>query len=117
MSRGRSDNRGQPTDDLIVVASRRHLWSGGTKYHNKCKWSTDMDAASEIRQLIDRYVTAGGKGDLQGVLDTLTDDVVFLPPNDTPKVGKEELRRWLQPFQEHYTSKDIAQSVSPATLP
>jgi uncharacterized protein (TIGR02246 family) len=93
-----------------AVVRRRHLWSGGTKYHNKCKWSTDMDAASEIRQLIDRYVTAGGKGDLQGVLDTLTDDVVFLPPNDTPKVGKEELRRWLQPFQEHYTSKDIAQS-------
>jgi uncharacterized protein (TIGR02246 family) len=69
-----------------------------------------MDAADEIRQLIDRYVTAGSNGDLQGVLDTMTDDIVFLPPNDTPKVGKEELRGWLQPFQQAYTSKDVAQS-------
>jgi uncharacterized protein (TIGR02246 family) len=69
-----------------------------------------MDAADEIRQLIDRYVTAGSKGDLQGVLNTMTDDIVFLPPDDTPKVGKEELRGWLQPFQERYTSKDVAQS-------
>ena len=60
-----------------------------------------MDAASEIRQLIDRYVTAGGKGDLQGVLDTLTDDVVFLPEmphGATGKVLKIQLREM---FKDH----------------
>jgi ketosteroid isomerase-like protein len=82
----------------------------GIIHRNKLKWSTDPDATDEIRQLIDRYVTAGAKGDLQGALDTMTDDVVFLPPNDTPKVDKEKLRCWLLPFQEHYTSKDMAQS-------
>lgn len=69
-----------------------------------------MDAAGEIRQLIDKYVAASEKGDLPAVLSVMTDDVVFLPPNDTPKVGKEDVRRWMAPSQNQYAIKDNMQT-------
>ena len=69
-----------------------------------------MDAAEQIRQLADRLIAAGAKGDVQAILDIMTDDVVFLPPNDTAKVGKEEYHRWMAPFQAKYSISESLQS-------
>lgn len=46
------------------------------------------------------------EGDTQKYFALLTDDAVFLPPNLTPKAGKE-LRLWLTEFLEHVSVESL----------
>jgi uncharacterized protein (TIGR02246 family) len=41
-----------------------------------------------VRELVDDFLRASGEGDVDAVLDLLTDDVVFLTPGNEP-FGKE----------------------------
>lgn len=50
--------------------------------------STRADEAA-IRAVVDRWLEATRAGDLEAVLDLMTDDVVFLVP-DAPAFGKAE---------------------------
>jgi ketosteroid isomerase-like protein len=59
----------------------------------------------EIQQLADKMNTLVTAGDIPGILRILTDDVIFLPPNDTPKVGKEQYHAWVQQFQDRFAVK------------
>lgn len=44
------------------------------------------------------YVEAINSNDLDQLLEMLTDDVVFLAPNEKPYVGKEALKPWLEGY-------------------
>ncbi len=59
----------------------------------------------EITRLTDHMNALVAKGDVPGIMEILTDDVVFLPPNDTPKVGKAEYLRWVSAFQDRFRVK------------
>lgn len=45
-----------------------------------------------IRELIETWATATGSGDIETVLDLMTDDVVFMVPGQKP-FGKDAFRR------------------------
>jgi len=43
----------------------------------------------EIRELVERWISASSAGDIETVLSLMTDDVVFLTPGRPPMVGKQ----------------------------
>jgi uncharacterized protein (TIGR02246 family) len=69
-----------------------------------------MDAADEIRKVGDRMNAFVAVGDIKSILTLMTEDVVFLPPNDTPKVGKDEYHKWVAQFQDRFAVKSTTQS-------
>lgn len=48
------------------------------------------------------YVDAINSNDLETLLAVLTDDVVFMAPNDKPYVGKDAVRPWLEGYLAAY---------------
>jgi tryptophan-rich sensory protein len=48
------------------------------------------------------YVAAINSNNLDAVLGMLTDDVVFMPPNDTPRIGKRAVRPWIAAYLRTY---------------
>ncbi len=62
----------------------------------------DSQDEIEIKKVGDTMNERVAKGDLPGIMDLLTEDVVYLPPNDTPKVGKQAYHVWVQPFQTQF---------------
>jgi uncharacterized protein (TIGR02246 family) len=72
-----------------------------------------MSAADDIRKVGDTMNALVAKGDVASILDLMTDDVVFLPPNDVPKVGKEAYHVWVQAFQNQFAvvSKTISREI------
>jgi len=55
-----------------------------------------LDASEH--QAHEAYVTAINSNDLGTLLDMLTEDVVFLAPNERPMVGKAAVRPWLEAY-------------------
>jgi len=53
--------------------------------------STESDA---IRQVVQEYLNAFNSGDLTKWLGTLTEDIVFLPPDHPLVSGKNAVRAW-----------------------
>lgn len=49
------------------------------------------DDERAIRELIETWIEASGRGDIASVLDLMTDDVLFMTPGRDP-FGKEEFR-------------------------
>ena len=47
-----------------------------------------VDAIGRVR---DAWLEALSRGDVESLVSMVTDDVVFLPPNSPPVVGKEQL--------------------------
>jgi ketosteroid isomerase-like protein len=64
----------------------------------------------EIQKLSDHMTAMVESGDVQGIMQILTDDVVFLPPNDSAKVGKQDYYKWVIGFQQRYKIKVSIQS-------
>ena len=58
------------------------------------------DAAAH--QAHEAYVTAINSNNLDSLLGMLTDDVVFMAPNEKPYVGKAALRPWLEGYLAAY---------------
>jgi len=69
-----------------------------------------MDSEGQIRQVAEQWVAASVKGDLQAIGDLMTDDIVLLPPNDTPKIGRDQCIGWMAPFQGKYSISESLQS-------
>lgn len=44
---------------------------------------------TEIRQLVETWMSATQAGDVETILDLMTDDVVFLRPGCPPMIGRE----------------------------
>lgn len=64
-----------------------------------------MDAEIDaVSRKMNELVSAS---DIEGILEILTDDVVFLPPGADPKVGREAYRQWVTEFQRHYRVSHI----------
>lgn len=63
-------------------------------------------AEAGVHRAHDAYVDAINSNDVERMLATLTDDVVFLAPNTPVMVGKDALRPWLEgyveAFETHY---------------
>jgi ketosteroid isomerase-like protein len=59
-------------------------------------------ADSSARQAHRAYVTAINSNNLKTLLGMLTDDVVFMAPNDKPYVGKSAVRPWIAEYLKAY---------------
>jgi hypothetical protein len=69
-------------------------------------------ADSSAHQAHQAYVTAINSNNLKTVLGMLTDDVVFMAPNDKPYVGKSAVRPWIAEYLKAYhTHWETGQSV------
>lgn len=72
--------------------------------------AADSTALNELRV---REAAAAKRGDLDGVMATLTKDVVIMPPNAAPVVGADSVRPWLGPvltqfdYDVRYESRDL----------
>ena len=53
-------------------------------------------------QAHEAYVTAINSNNLDSLLGMLTEDVVFMAPNEKPYVGKEAVRPWLEGYLAAY---------------
>lgn len=62
--------------------------------------SGDVEA---IRALRDEYVAAENDGDVEGILDTCGEDIVFIPPESPPVRGPEAAREFLGGFLEAFS--------------
>ena len=68
--------------------------------------STESDAINRLRE---DYIAAANSGDVNGWMATLTDDAVFLPPNEPAVVGQEAIRSWVRAgfFDPYYILLDF----------
>lgn len=62
--------------------------------------STDEVAAITDRR--DEYVEAENSGDVDGILETCSDDIVFMPPEAPPVRGIEAAREFLGEFLDAF---------------
>lgn len=58
--------------------------------------------------ILDRYYAAFNRGDAQGMLDLLTDDVVHEPSQGTPRHGKQAFTEFLDHMNRCYKEEVIA---------
>lgn len=56
----------------------------------------DTDTAAHAAH--DAYINAINSNDLDKYLGTITDDIVYLPPNSAAIVGKSEVGPWVQGY-------------------
>jgi len=61
--------------------------------------AADLAAIDALRQ---EHVAAVNAGDLEAMLATMTDDVVYLPPGQPAVLGTEALRSAVQPYYEQF---------------
>lgn len=64
--------------------------------------STADDEAA-IQQIREREFEALSQGRVDDLLAVLTDDVVFMPPNEPEVVGSQALRSWAQGIADQFT--------------
>ena len=59
----------------------------------------------------DRWSSVVNARDLEGYLDIVTDDIVWIPPVGTAVVGRRAFREWLEPFfssfEYEYASSNV----------
>jgi ketosteroid isomerase-like protein len=48
------------------------------------------------------FIEAIKSGDVDGIVETFTDDAVYMPPNDTTLYGKAEIRAWHEEYREYF---------------
>lgn len=66
-----------------------------------CHTRTGGEAAAKAHHA---YVEAINSNNVDRMLAMLTDDVVFLPPNEKPMVGKAALKPWLDGYVAAFTT-------------
>jgi len=69
----------------------------------------------EVLGVIDQQARAFNTGDINAYLAILTEDAVFLPPNEPAKTG-EELRTWLSTFLEEFTVEGLRYDTQEAVV-
>ncbi|MDA2931041.1 DUF4440 domain-containing protein [Acidobacteria bacterium AH-259-O06] len=68
---------------------------------------SDLEAINGLRE---EYIATANAGDVDGWLATLTDDAVFMPPNEPAVTGKEAIRSWV--VKSFFDPFDIQLSLS-----
>jgi ketosteroid isomerase-like protein len=71
---------------------------------------TDVDRITELR---DEYVDAENAGNVDGILETCRDDIVFIPPEAPPVNGIDASREFLGEFLDAF---DITIELSRETI-
>jgi uncharacterized protein (TIGR02246 family) len=68
------------------------------------QWSADLESGDleAITALREENLAAINASDVSTLLTTFTDDVVFLPDDQPPVVGKAALEAWVRPIYEQY---------------
>lgn len=65
---------------------------------------TDTDSAVErIAAVREEYIQAENAGDVEGILRTCKEDIVFIPPESPPVEGKEAAGEFLGGFLEAFS--------------
>jgi uncharacterized protein (TIGR02246 family) len=59
---------------------------------NKQCYPDERDDEAAIKKWFDKYLTSVAEGDLDTYLASWTDNMIFLPPNQRAKIGKESCR-------------------------
>lgn len=60
----------------------------------------DVDEITTVRE---EYVQAENDGDVDGIMRTCTEDIVFVPPESPPVRGKEAAEEFLRGFLEAFS--------------
>ena len=72
----------------------------------------DSDTAAHAAHAAhEAYVKAINSNNLGNMLATITDDIVYLPPNSPAIVGKSEVGPWLQGYFEAFHTQWIKTTV------
>jgi len=69
----------------------------------------DTDSAAHAAH--DAYVNAINSNDVDALLRTVTDDIVYLPPNSPAIVGKQDVGQWVGEYFAAFDSKWVKTSV------
>jgi uncharacterized protein (TIGR02246 family) len=62
--------------------------------------ASDVEEITSVRAT---YIKAENAGDVEGILRTCTEDIVFIPPESPPVEGKEAAREFLGDFLEAFS--------------
>ena len=73
------------------------------------------DALSALQAAHLRLVEAWKNSDLEMMMSLYSDDVVFMPPNDTSVYGKVEVSDWFKEYLEHFKIMVLAATERDAT--
>lgn len=65
--------------------------------------SNTADAVQQIATVREEYVEAENAGDVEGILATCAEDVVFIPPESPPVRGKDAAREFLGGFLDAFS--------------
>ena len=74
------------------------------KYLGFASKNSDLEA---IRELMQRRVEAGNRGDVTGWVDCFTFDAIIMPANAPAVVGKEAIEAWERGFEGYRPSTDM----------
>jgi len=75
--------------------------------------AADREAITALRE---REMTLFGSGNVEDMLAVLTDDVVFMPPDEPAITGKDAARSWLQSMVEQVKIEGTYTSASDLTI-
>ncbi len=75
-----------------------------TTQHPQARRAAELAA---VRELHRREIAATQAFDIETLLSLLTDDVVSLPPHQTPVVGKPAVRAMLESMREHSRNIEV----------
>ncbi len=84
---------------LIVFALVGSVGCGPTDSARSNDQARDLEAITALRE---ENLAAINAGDVSTLLAEFTDDVVFLPADQPPVVGKAALEAWVRPIYEQY---------------
>lgn len=77
--------------------------------------TTQEALRQEVLGVINQGARALNTGDMNAYLAILTDDAVFLPPDERARTG-EELRGWLSAFLEEFTVEGLRYDTQEAVV-
>jgi ketosteroid isomerase-like protein len=85
---------------LTLIATSALAVSFSSPAHSAQAGTAASDAAARVAH--SAYVKAINSNNLDSLLGMLTDDVVFMAPNEKPYVGKNAVRPWLKGYLAAY---------------
>lgn len=89
---------------------RRTLFATGIAFALvACSPSSEKPDTAAIeaaaKQAHEAYVTAINSNDAAKVMETVTQDIVYLPPHEKALFGKDAVRSWVQAYFDAYATK------------
>ena len=64
------------------------------------------ELVEEVKAFYKEYETSVPSGDLELLLSHISDDAIWMPPQETAMQGKEKVRAWLQEYFKDYSMEE-----------